>query len=226
LHCNKLCSYALRVALEHAILVALTEKASTGYDLARRFDKSIGQFWTATHQQVYKVLARMEGSGWVHCTVVTQHGRPDKKVYDVTGAGRAELAAWISLPAEPEATRSELAVKIRGAAAGELASVLAEVARHRALHADRLEAYLANEMYEFADPDMLTDRQVQQWLVLRGGIGLERSLIDWYDDVLATLATLGTQRRRGDGLAADLLTTVGKQPARPRRPRLAEKGNS
>jgi len=27
------------VALEHAILVALAERASTGYDLARRFDK-------------------------------------------------------------------------------------------------------------------------------------------------------------------------------------------
>jgi DNA-binding PadR family transcriptional regulator len=180
------------VALEHAILVSLTEKASTGYDLARRFDKSIGQFWTATHQQVYKVLARMEQSGWVRSTVVEQEGRPDKKVYDVTDAGRAELAAWIALPAEPEATRSDLAVKIRGAADGDLASVLAEVARHRALHADRLDAYLANEKHEFADPDTLTGRQLHQWLVLRGGITLERSLIDWYDDVLTTL---GAQRR-------------------------------
>ena len=50
------------MALEHAILVSLSERASSGYDLARRFDKSIGYFWTATHQQVYKVLARMEGS--------------------------------------------------------------------------------------------------------------------------------------------------------------------
>jgi len=58
------------VALEHAILVALAERASTGYDLARRFDKSIGQFWTATHQQVYKVLARMESDGWLASTYV------------------------------------------------------------------------------------------------------------------------------------------------------------
>jgi protein SCO1/2 len=32
------------VALEYAILVSLAEKASSGYELARRFDKSIGQF--------------------------------------------------------------------------------------------------------------------------------------------------------------------------------------
>jgi DNA-binding PadR family transcriptional regulator len=175
------------VALEHAILVALAEKASTGYELARRFDKSIGQFWTATHQQVYKVLGRMEASGWVHSTAVAQDGRPDKKIYDVTPAGRAELAAWIALPAAPEATRSDLAVKIRGAADGDLPSVLAEIARHRALHSERLDAYLANEKYEFPEPTALTGRQLHQWVVLRGGISLERSLIDWYDDVLTTL---------------------------------------
>lgn len=175
------------MALEHAILVSLTEQASTGYDLARRFDKSIGQFWTATHQQVYKVLARMEQAGWIEATVVEQDGRPDKKIYEVTAAGRAELASWISEPATPEATRSDLAVKIRGAAEGDLGVVLDEVRRHRALHADRLDAYLANEKHEFPDPGSLTGRPLHQWIVLRGGIALERSLIDWYDDVLATL---------------------------------------
>jgi DNA-binding PadR family transcriptional regulator len=76
------------VGLEHAILVSLSERTSSGYDLARRFDRSIGHFWTATHQQVYKVLGRMESLGWVRATVVPQAGRPDKKVYDVTAAGR------------------------------------------------------------------------------------------------------------------------------------------
>lgn len=176
------------MALEHAIAVSLAERASSGYDLARRFDKSIGQFWTATHQQVYKVLARMENSGWVAATHVAQDGRPDKKVYDLTDAGRAELAAWIAQPAEPETTRSDLAVKIRGASHGELAGVLAEIERHRALRTERLDAYLANEKHEFADPSSLAGERLHQWLVLRGGISLERGLIDWYDDVLAALA--------------------------------------
>jgi hypothetical protein len=65
--------------------------------------------------------------------------------------------------------------------------VLAEVERHRALRAERLDSYLANEKREFPDPERLRGRRLQQWLVLRGGIGLERSLIGWYDDVLAAL---------------------------------------
>lgn len=175
------------MALEHAILVALAERASTGYDLARRFDKSIGQFWTATHQQVYKVLARMEASGWVASEVVAQEGRPDKKVYDVTDVGRSELRDWLARPAEPEATRSDLAVKIRGAAYGDPRAVADEVRRHRAAHAERLEFYLANEKREFPDPSALTGHRRHQWLVLRGGITLERGIVDWYDEVVAAL---------------------------------------
>jgi DNA-binding PadR family transcriptional regulator len=176
------------MALEHAILVSLSERASTGYDLARRFDKSIGQFWTATHQQVYKVLARMEQAGWVAVTHVAQDGRPDKKVYDVTPDGRAELSRWISEPAAPEVGRSDLAVKIRGASYGDVPAVAAEIRRHRAIRAERLEYYLANEKREFPDPSALHGARLHQWLVLRGGITLERGLLDWYDDVLAALS--------------------------------------
>jgi DNA-binding PadR family transcriptional regulator len=175
------------VALEHAILVSLSERSSSGYDLARRFDRSIGYFWTATHQQVYKVLARMEGDGWVAARVVAQDGRPDKKLYALTDDGRAELRRWLAEPAQPEVTRSELAVKVRGAANGDVRAVLAEVRRHRDLHAERLDAYLANEKHEFPDPSRLRGRRLHQYLVLRGGISLERGAIDWCDEVLAAL---------------------------------------
>jgi len=179
------------VALEHAILVSLAEKASTGYELARRFDKSIGQFWTATHQQIYKVLARMERDGWVSVTHVEQDGRPDKKVYRVTKAGRAALREWIAQPTEPESGRSDLAVKIRGLSHGDPATVRAEVQRHRDRHVERLDAYLANEKQEFPDPHTLSGARLHQWLVLRGGITLERGMIDWADLVLAALSRKG-----------------------------------
>lgn len=179
------------MALEHAILVSLSERAGTGYELARRFDRSIGRFWTATHQQIYKVLGRMEAAGWVAATHVEQDGRPDKKVYDLTDAGRAELRGWISQPAEPEAARSDLAVKVRGAGYGDPKAVAAEVRRHRGLHQERLDFYLANEKREFPDPSALRGHRMHQWLVLRGGINLERGMIDWYDEVIAALEPKG-----------------------------------
>jgi len=176
------------MALEHAILVSLSEHAGSGYELARRFDRSIGYFWTATHQQIYKVLARMEAAGWVTVTAVEQGGRPDKKLYDVTEAGFTELARWISEPTGEEFTRSDLAVKLRGAAHGDLAHVLDEVRLHRAAHTERLDLYLANERHEFGDPAALKGNRLHQYLVLRGGIALERGIVQWCDEVLTALA--------------------------------------
>jgi DNA-binding PadR family transcriptional regulator len=177
------------MALEHALLVSLTERAGSGYELARRFDRSIGFFWSASHQQIYRVLKRMEEHGWVVSEVVGQQGRPDKKVYTASPDGRAELARWIAAPAEDIGPlRSELGVKIRAAAHGDLAALRTEVARHRDAHAQRLEVYRLIEKTDFPAPHRLTGTALHQYLVLRGGIRVEAGFTEWCDEVLAALA--------------------------------------
>ncbi|MBF6333095.1 PadR family transcriptional regulator [Nocardia transvalensis] len=173
------------MALEHALLVSLTERTGSGYELAQRFDKSIGFFWNATHQQIYRVLKRMEEQGWISGEAVAQEGRPDKKVYTVSAAGRAELARWIAEPSEDFGPmRSELGVKIRAASHGEVPALCAEVARHRDQHAQRLEVYRLIEKKDFPDPQRLTGPALHQYLVLRGGIRVEAGLVEWCDEVL------------------------------------------
>ncbi|HEX5361461.1 MAG TPA: PadR family transcriptional regulator, partial [Fluviicoccus sp.] len=53
------------MSLPHALMTSLLEKSCSGYDLARRFEKSIGYFWRASHQQIYRELGRMEEAGWI-----------------------------------------------------------------------------------------------------------------------------------------------------------------
>ncbi len=96
------------MALEHAILVSLLEKPGSGYELARRFERSIGYFWTATHQQIYRVLKRMESAGLLAVRELSQRSRPDKKEYSVVGPGRAALSQWLHEPIQPENIRHEL----------------------------------------------------------------------------------------------------------------------
>ncbi|MEU5777027.1 PadR family transcriptional regulator [Streptomyces venezuelae] len=203
------------MALEHAILVSLLEKPGSGYELARRFDRSIGYFWAATHQQIYRVLKRMEGDGWIDVREVVQQDRPDKKEYSVASLGRDALSRWLHAPIEPESVRHELAVKIRGAAFDDPVALIHEVERHRQAHADRLAHYLAGERRDFTGPDAPTreasdapDRaepetpdsaeldagQELQHVVLRGGIVYERMTLAWLDDVLATLHRLNPER--------------------------------
>ncbi|MEW1613693.1 MULTISPECIES: PadR family transcriptional regulator [unclassified Streptomyces] len=181
------------MALEHAILVSLLEKPGSGYELARRFERSIGYFWTASHQQIYRVLSRMEADGRLLVREVEQRGRPDKKEYSVAGPGRATLAEWLHKPIEPESLRHDLAVKIRGAAFDDPAALIREVERHRQAHRDRLTHYLAGEVRDFTGPRAPAPPdagQELQHVVLRGGIAYERMTVAWLDDVLDTLHRL------------------------------------
>lgn len=186
------------MALEHAILVSLSERASSGLDLARRFDRSIGFFWHATHQQIYRVLARMEAEGWVRSTTVAQQGRADKKVYSLSATGRRELDRWLARPVPMEQFRSEVAVKLRGASYGDRAAVLDQVRQHVADHRTRLAHYEHLAARDFPDPSVLTDRELDVYLVLRGGIRLERFWVEWLEEYLDAHGSGGPGGRRAE----------------------------
>lgn len=181
------------MGLPHAILVSLSEQSASGYELARRFDRSIGFFWSATHQQIYRTLRVMEDDGWVHATPVVQHGRPDKKVYTVADPGRAELARWIAEPLTGRGSSvtdnrtRDLAVKIRAAAYGDIAALRDQVSALRSERAELLDTYRGFEKRQFPDPSALTGSALHQYLVLRGGIRAEEGAIDWLDEVATSL---------------------------------------
>ncbi|WP_203338249.1 PadR family transcriptional regulator [Nocardioides limicola] len=172
------------MALEHALLVSLSERPASGLELSRRFGRSIGFFWSATHQQIYRTLAKMEEGGLVSVTTVTQTGRPDMKVYEPTDAGRDELAQWLATPSGPDAFRSDLAVRMRGASYGDIAAVLDIVKEHLADHQTRLAAYEAMQARDYPQPDQLTGADLDRYLVLRGGILMEQGWIAWLTEYL------------------------------------------
>lgn len=181
------------MGLPHAILVSLCEQAGSGYELAHRFDRSIGYFWAASHQQIYRTLRAMENDGWVHVTPVVQRGRPDKKVYTVSDAGRAELARWIAEPltgrggSVADNRTRDLAVKVRAAAYGDVDALCSQVDALRAERAALLDTYRGYEKRQFPNPAALSGSALHQYLVLRGGIRAEESAIDWLSEVSAAL---------------------------------------
>ena len=78
----------------------------------------------------------------------------------------------------------KLAVKLLGASYGDRAALTANLLDARADHAARLAHYEQLEREQFPDPDGLDGAGLDQWLVLRGGIRLERFWIDWITDYL------------------------------------------
>ncbi|MCF8603356.1 PadR family transcriptional regulator [Gordonia sp. HY442] len=175
------------MALEHAILVSLSERPGTGYEIGQQFVRSIGYFWSATHQQIYRTLKKLHDDGLVSFEAVSQDGRPDKKVYTISDAGREVLSEWVVTPTPLPPLRSELGVKLRAAEFGDLSQVVKQLEEHRAEAAASLELYRGFERDYYPEPDALHGRKLHQYLVLRGGVRVTQGTVEWCDEVLAGL---------------------------------------
>ena len=100
------------MALGDAILACLTEQPMTGYELAKTFDSSIGFFWKANHQQIYRELSKLRDRGHVQAREVVQTGKPNKLVYTLTPEGRAALRHWAARPSTPASIKDDLLVRL------------------------------------------------------------------------------------------------------------------
>ncbi|UIX34040.1 PadR family transcriptional regulator [Streptomyces sp. GQFP] len=181
------------MSLPHAILTALLEKPSSGLELTRRFDRSIGYFWSATHQQIYRELGRLETEGHIRALPAEQPTRGQKKSYEVLPAGREELARWTAAPQDPKPYRDTLLLRLRASAVVGTEGIEADLRRHLALHQRQLTEYQEIEKRDFppgpADPQ---DRL--QHLVLRAGIDLETFWTQWLTHALTEFAGLPDDR--------------------------------
>ena len=175
------------MSLKHAILVSLAERPASGYELVSRFDRSIGYFWRASHQQMYRELPKLQTAGWVSAEDVPQSGKPDKRVYAITDAGRDALAEWLRAPVGPEPVRESLMVKVRGAAVLGADHVLPEIRRHRALHADKLALFRQIEREQFGDGAGDDATRRCRYLALRSGVLYHESWVRWCDEALVLL---------------------------------------
>jgi DNA-binding PadR family transcriptional regulator len=121
------------VALRHAILAALLDGEASGYELARTFEPSASYFWHCTPQQLYAELARLEEAGLTSGREVVQERRPNKRVFTITRAGRAELSRFVGTVSKPSFIRDDLLVKVLAARPGETESLVEQIERRAAL---------------------------------------------------------------------------------------------
>ena len=98
--------------LSHAILGFLDYQPMSGYDLKKYFDQSVAHFWSATQSHIYKALENLENEALVESQVIPQEGRPNRKQYQITDRGRAELRRWVSTPLPVEAKREAWLIQV------------------------------------------------------------------------------------------------------------------
>ena len=175
------------MSLSHALLTSLIEKSSSGYDLARRFDKSIGYFWHATHQQIYRELARMEAAGWIESSSAPDAGKTRKREYRVLDAGRVELVRWSGEASAPIDLRDDFMVRLRADASMGPLGLAPELQRRIALHHDRLQTYREIEQRDFLAIASLPRSAQIHHMILKKGILYEEASIQWAEEMMDLL---------------------------------------
>ncbi|MFD3582293.1 PadR family transcriptional regulator [Streptomyces sp. NPDC058683] len=180
------------MALRNALMAALLEGEASGYDLAKGFDATVANFWTATPQQLYRELDRMEAEELVTARVVEQERRPNKRLFSLTEAGREAVRAYTAEPpARPAVVRDELLVKVQCADAGDIEAVrtavaermdwaTAKLARYERIRR-RLLAGRSEEAY-FAEAE-----RIGPYLTLLRGMSFERENLRWGELALRRL---------------------------------------
>ena len=179
------------MSLSHVLLTSLLEKPSTGFELARRFDRSMGFFWNASHQQIYRELNNMLGKGWIS-TIEDEHDQGRKKTYQVEQPGRIELADWLVQKSEPAQLREDLMVRLRADAQLGSHQIIEELERHLTLHRHTLNIYQSMYDKDFKNTSNHNRVLFIHKKILELGIHSEQGWIDWLEDVIPQLKQFET----------------------------------
>lgn len=98
------------MSIRHGLLALLERGSRYGYQLRAEFEESTGGTWPLNIGQVYTTLSRLERDGLVKALPENEGGQ---RPYEITDAGRAEVALWFSTPiARADRPRDELTIKL------------------------------------------------------------------------------------------------------------------
>ncbi len=174
------------MALSYAILAALTNRSCSGYDLVKRFNKSVECFWSASHQQIYKALAQLEESEYLSSEKIEQENRPNKKLYTVTDSGRQHLQQWIAEVDAIAPLKSDLLIKLSVGHTVPTEPLLQTLQAYHEQHKEKLKSYQAISKQYAQMPELTRENQFQ-YLALRAGIRQQLAWVAWCEEAMGFL---------------------------------------
>jgi DNA-binding PadR family transcriptional regulator len=167
------------MSVRHGILALLERGSRYGYQLRAEFEQATGGTWPRTIGQVYTTLGRLERDGLVRPLPESDGGQ---RPYEITGAGRAELADWFATPiSQADRPRDELAIKLALALTTPGVDVRSVVQTQRSATMRMLQEYTRLKVRS-EDPDDLAWRLVLDAMVFRA-----EAVVRWLDHCEASL---------------------------------------
>jgi PadR family transcriptional regulator AphA len=169
------------VSLRHFILGVLTQQPMSGYDI-RQVLNSVG--WLVGNPSfgsLYPALHALLNDGLVTVQEEDRPGRPARKIYSITEAGRQALQEWIEQPAGPYASARAFVMRLIVADSSSRAGLITQLHQRRAQVAAHCAA-LKQTVEEQVNEGSLGRR-----LALDYGLALATAEMAWLDDALERL---------------------------------------
>src|SRR5215208_3637533 len=118
--------------MRYPVLALLSNSPAHGYEIKRGLEERFGSVIAPLNAgQVYTTLQRLTRDELVADDAVAQSGRPDKRVYRLTDAGRAALEEWMTTASAPTRLRDDFFMKLTFAHAMGIADPAEMIARQR-----------------------------------------------------------------------------------------------
>ena len=169
------------MSVKHGLLALLERGPRYGYQLRAEFEQATGGTWPLNIGQVYTTLARLERDGLVRSLPESDGGQ---RPYEITDAGRAELALWFATPvSQTDRPRDELAIKLALALTTPGVDVRAVVQTQRTAAVRMLQEYTRLKSRTRDDPSDLAWRLVLDAMVFR-----TEAEVRWLDYCEASIA--------------------------------------
>lgn len=193
------------MSVRNSLLAVLTLGRCYGFQLKSEFEHRTGGLWPVNVGQVYTTLDRLVRDKLASKSDAAVDGRA---FFEITDAGRAEVARWFSFPVDPaSAVRDELAIKY--AVATTLAAQLAVGAL------DAQQRWVAEQLLELRARISDIDEGSAEAAVLHSGLEARLTALE------AEQAWIALQRARPAGAPWPLGDETPKR-GRPARLRVEE----
>ena len=184
------------VKSKYAILGMLSIAPMSGYDIKKKVETSISNFWSESYGQIYPVLKSLIAEKFVtRKTLKSEAGKPDRHVYSLTAKGRKELRRWLQEGFAPKIQRNEFLLKLFFGEEIPPKANIAHVEQFRELQRGLLAKYAAVE--KGIRRDYADNSNAPYWLMtVHYGQHTSRALVHWCDKTLAELQRLAKRPRR------------------------------
>jgi PadR family transcriptional regulator, regulatory protein AphA len=166
-------------AVTPVVLGLLAHGPRSGYDIKTVVDRSTRFFWAASYGQIYPELRRLEREGLVEGEQAPRGGR-DRRVYELTPAGREALVEWLLGESVTIELRDESLLRLFFADALPHEQALLLLEGRKRGHEQYLEILRAIDALPGADPTFVD-------LVLRWGIEFNEWGARWCEEQLERL---------------------------------------